>query len=179
VSAVLLFSRCLLGLVFLVSSLSKVRAPVPFVESVRDLRLIPIRQVKAVAVLTIAVEAATVVLLVVPSGTANATGFAMAAVALGAFTAAIVVTVRRGTVAGCRCFGGSAAPFGWHHVVRNGLLLAAAAAGAYASAAGSAPPSLPAGLLAVPAGVVCAALVVRLDDLVDVFSASTTPRGSK
>ena len=169
----LMFCRSLIGLVFLASSMSKLRGPDAFrtfVGSVRDMRVVPARLTVTVAVLVAAVEAATPLLLVpMPHAlarTVGTVGFGLAATALAGFTGGIVALLRKGRAAGCRCFGGSAAPFGRRHVVRNAALFMAAAFGAYAAARGIpiGPPQVT--LMAAPVAAVCAILVVRLDDLV-------------
>jgi methylamine utilization protein MauE len=86
-------------------------------------------------------------------------GFGVAVVLMAGFTFAIVRAVRRGVQAPCRCFGASATPVGTRQVVRNGVVLATAAA----DLAGAA--------VALVAGVVAGALVVTFDELVDLFAA--------
>jgi hypothetical protein len=59
----------------------------------------------------------------------------------------------------------SATALSWLHVVRNLILLGTALAGAVAHG----PAHGPVGVLAVLAGAVTAALLIRADDLVDLF----------
>ncbi|GAB3933752.1 methylamine utilization protein MauE [Kribbella albertanoniae] len=96
-------------------------------------------------------------------------GFLLAVLLLLAFTAAIVVTLRRGIRKPCKCFGAATTPLGRAHVVRNVLLLAAAVAGLVAGATSTASAE-PAGVaIAAVAGLVGGLLVTRFDDLVELF----------
>jgi hypothetical protein len=89
---------------------------------------------------------------------------------LAVFTAGVALAVRRGTGARCACFGAAEQPLGARHLVRNGLLLAAVGVAALGIAVASAQPLGPAGTaMAVSAGAVGALLLIRLDDLVDLF----------
>jgi hypothetical protein len=163
------FCRSVLGLLFVLSAWSKLPLGSRFDEfaaSLAAMRLLGGRSVRPVAALVVAGEVAVpVLLLVLPLP-----GFVLAGVLLAAFLTAIVVVLRRGTAAACRCFGGAKpVRFRWHHVVRNALLLGVAGAGV---AAVVADPSVPweATVVTVPAGLVVAVLVAHTDDLVDLFA---------
>ncbi|MDP9798687.1 hypothetical protein J2S43_007199 [Catenuloplanes nepalensis] len=163
------FTRGLIGLVFLLSAWSKM--PIgdrfgEFAASLAGMRLLPGRFARPAATLVVAAEAVTPVLLL----TIPVLGFALAAALLLGFTVSIVTVLRRGTRATCRCFGGSApARFRWHHVARNVALLVVTATG---TAAVSAQPSVPWQVAAVgsAAGLAVALLVAHLDDLVGLFA---------
>jgi hypothetical protein len=163
------FSRSLIGLVFLLSAASKAPIGTRFADfrtALSDMRLLGPRVVRPVAAVVVLGEAAVPLLLL----TLPPAGFAVAGVLLLGFTAAIVAVLRRGTPAACRCFGGSRpAPFRWHHVVRNAALLVVAGVGA---AAVSSEPSTrwQEAVVATAAGLVVAVLVAHLDDLVDLFT---------
>ncbi|GIJ43784.1 methylamine utilization protein MauE [Virgisporangium aliadipatigenens] len=163
------FSRCLIGLVFLLSAASK--APVgggftQFRDSLSEMRLLAPRAVRPVAALVVLGEAAVPLLL----STLPAAGFAAAAVLLLGFTAAIVTVLRRGTPAACRCFGGGRpARFRRYHVARNAVLLVVSGIGAAAVRADP-PTRWPEAMVAAAAGIVVAVLVTRLDDLVELFT---------
>ncbi|GAA3989973.1 hypothetical protein GCM10022247_05740 [Allokutzneria multivorans] len=95
-------------------------------------------------------------------------GFAGVAALLVVFTGAIVISLRRGDRTPCRCFGASASPLGWPHVVRNAVLLIVAGTGLAGVAAGGAPhPGV--ALVSGVAGAAFGLLLVRFDDLVDLF----------
>jgi hypothetical protein len=180
VSYVEVFCRCLIGVVFLVSAVSKLRGGRQFREfasSLRGMRLLPGRLVAPVAAVVAAAELAVPVLLApLPVPSLVVAGFALAALLLAGFAVAIVVVLRRGVQASCRCFGGSgAAPFGWHHVIRNGVLTVVAALGGYA-ALGTSAVDLQALALTAPLGLVAALVTVRLDDIVDLFSPMSARR---
>ncbi|GGZ43245.1 hypothetical protein GCM10010387_41930 [Streptomyces inusitatus] len=166
--------RILLFGVFAVALVGKARGRAAFQEfaaSITALRLLPAGASRAAAVLVTAVEAAVVVLLV-PSSTVLA-GFALAVLLLLALTAGIVLALRRGRSAPCRCFGASVTPLGPVHVVRNLLLALAGTGGLAAMAAGAPdgwPPHLGGSLIAAVSAAVVLLLVVRLDDLTALFA---------
>jgi hypothetical protein len=164
-SALALAARCLLGVVFLVSALSK-RDFSAFSVSLRRMRVMPAGWVRPVGILVVAAEALTVVLLAIPG---TALGFALAVVLLGTFTAAIVAVLSRGIAEPCPCFGPKAAPLGWEHLGRNAFLLVVAILGGFASSGAASTGAL---VVAAAAGVVVGALITRLDDLVALFRAA-------
>jgi hypothetical protein len=97
-------------------------------------------------------------------------GFVLAAGLLACFTAALVRTLRRGSTASCHCFGPSTTPVGVHHVARNLVMIAVAAAGLIADLSLGTQPYRPAGIAVTGlAVVVCVLVTARLDDLVAVF----------
>lgn len=154
--------QALIALVFLVAVAGKVTDYRAFVDSVRDLGF---RPAAPIAPVVLAGEiAVTGLAVVLPRA-----GFALAAVMLVAFAAAIARALRRGAVRPCRCFGRSATPLARAHVWRNVLLAAVASAGAVAPAG---TPGLGFTLEAAVAGLVAGALVVRLDDLRHLFRAA-------
>jgi len=164
-------AHCLIGAVFLVSSVGKVagRSFNAFVSSVRDMRLLPAPLVTPVATLVVAAEFAVCALLVLPFRTAAVTAFLVAAVLLVAFAIAITLSVRRGTSTACRCFGVSTVPLGPWHVVRNIALTAVAAVGVVTTAAAAGQVE-PAGVtVAVLAGLVSGLVITMLDDIVGLF----------
>lgn len=60
---------------------------------------------------------------------ADRVGLGVAVLLLAAFTVTLVRTVRAGRQVSCNCFGASSTPVSVQHVVRNALLLTAAAVG--------------------------------------------------
>lgn len=172
--------RALLGVVFLVAVVSKVsgrRSFAEFVQSLRDMRVVPAAVVTPAAYLTVACEALATILLAVPLRAAGLAGFSLAAVLLAAFGGAIVISLRHGNSQPCRCFGRSATPLGRLHVWRNVLLVFTALIGAIATTIPQAgPASLASALVAVFAGVILGAIVVALDDIAYLFAKPTTSR---
>ncbi len=171
---VLIGCRCLIGVVFLASAMSKLRsraALVAFAGSVRAMRLLPRRWERPVVTAVVAVELAIPALLALPWGVLP--GFGLALSLLGAFTVAIVLAVRRGVRAPCRCFGASAAPLGITHLVRNTLLCVVVVAGALGALLERPAASHPAGVVvAVASGALAAVLVVAYDDLTYLWHAT-------
>ncbi|WP_084959692.1 MauE/DoxX family redox-associated membrane protein [Thermoactinospora rubra] len=178
---VVLACQGLLAVVFLASSVSKLRsgpALRAFSASLIAMRLAGRSRAGSVALAVAVAEAAVPVLLMVPP--ARKAGFAAAAVLLVALTAAVAVVLARGTAQPCRCFGGSAAPLAGRHLVRNLVLLAGALAGlaGLAGLVAPAPSPPPEGsIVALCAGGLAGVLVTVLDDLIELFvPASTSPR---
>jgi Methylamine utilisation protein MauE len=169
-----------LGVVFAVSTWSKLMARGAFTASLRPLRLVPRHMERSVATAMTAVELTValglcwaVAATVGPAPAGRAVGLAaltLAAVLLVILTAGIALELRGGTQATCACFGASQRPLGRRHLVRNGLLIAGALAGAvaHASAAGSA--GIAGAAVGLAAGAVVALVLIRLEDLIDLFS---------
>lgn len=163
-------SRCLLLVVFAVSLVGKVRfasfrqATIALVPRAR-------RFASLLAGAVIAAELAIVVLLAIPQ-TVRA-GLGAAFLLLTAFTVAIVLALRRGSTAPCRCFGSANSPLGTRHLVRNAILLLVAASG---FAMGDAHGGEPFGLaMAGGVAVIAAVLVVNSDALADLFAGPLGP----
>jgi len=187
VATVIIGARCLVGVVFLVSAVTKLRSSAAFAEFVASLRatgLVPARWARRVAVAMVLTEAAIPALLAAPvlvevPPLLAAAGFALAAGLLGVFTAGLGLAVSRGVRTPCRCFGASAAPLGLPQIVRNALLTVTAAAGLVAVlAAGSAGTGQmhPATVaMAGAVGLVLAVLAISFDDLVDLFRPAVRP----
>ncbi|MFG3555300.1 MauE/DoxX family redox-associated membrane protein [Micromonospora sp. NPDC047557] len=179
-SYLLVFCRCLLALVFLASAASKLRGPTAFrafADSLRMMRLLPERVVVPVAAAVAVTEAVVPVLLVpLPIAAVTTAAFTVAAALLATFTVAVAAVLDRGTPASCRCFGGTAASFGRHHLARNVVLSVFAGIGAYASLGDPAVTTRTV-VLAAPLGAVATLIVIRLDDLAALFAPLTPPRG--
>lgn len=169
--------RCLIGAVFLTSSVGKTAgrgAFDRFVSSLEGMRIVPSRSARSVARWVVAAEAAVCATLVTPLPAAAIAGFVLAAALLAAFTAGIALTLRRGVRTPCRCFGTSASTLGPRHLVRNLALAALAVTGAFVVTADGA--TTPGGaVLAALTGLLLGGLVAVLDDILDLFRTSRTP----
>jgi hypothetical protein len=168
---VVLTCRGVLALVFVISSVSKLRGTAfrAFVSSLRRLPVVPDRWARLVAVVVVATEVAIPLLLAMQA--MALAGFALAASLLTAFAVGIAVSVRKGAPVSCRCFGPSDTPLGARHVVRNTILIAVAVTGSLAMVAGGPPDLHPAlTVIALTAAACVAALIVRFDDLVELFA---------
>jgi hypothetical protein len=156
----------LIGWVFVVSAISKLRHFGEFTSSLPALAPVRPGQVRPLAITVVATEAAVPVLLLFPA--AIFYGFALAGALLAAFTAAIGTALKRGQRAPCQCFGASSTPLGARHLVRNSILLISTLAGALAF---DAQPQQAAGLVvAIAAGLVGAILIVAMDDITFLFA---------
>jgi hypothetical protein len=88
-------------------------------------------------------------------------------------TAGVGVAIRRGAQASCACFGAaSARPLGPAQLARNLSLVAAITAGLIAQGLAPGTGTLAATALGVVAGAVIALMLIRLDDLIDLFAPS-------
>jgi hypothetical protein len=159
--------RSLVALVFLVSAAGKVQGRTSlaaFAASVRAFGLLPSAWAGVAAGGVIACELAVVPLVAVPRTAVF--GSALATALLAAFTTAVALVLRRGRAVACRCFGHASAPVGRRHLVRNGLLMVLAL-GAVHSPGPAHPPGV---LLAVLGGTAGALVLIRLEDLIDLFA---------
>lgn len=166
----------LLSLVFAVSVTGKLRDQRSFADSLRT--LLPERWVGAVATSVTAAEALLAVGLgwVLVGQFGPGSGWpgwlppAAAVAFLAVLTVGVASAIRRGTGTRCACFGSSTRLLSGRHLVRNGVLLGAATVALALSVGSPGPPVEPAaGLVGAAAGVVLAVVVVRLDDLIDLF----------
>jgi len=147
--------------------------------------LVPARLLPATAAVLAAGEtaaAAGVIAAAVLTALAGPGAVTVAAVSLGGaalltaiLAAGVAVIVHRGTKARCACFGASAGgqaarPLGKAHLARNLGLLIVMAAGLAAGAVANGRPAPASVIMAALAGAVAAVLLVRLDDLVAVFT---------
>jgi hypothetical protein len=151
-----------------VSAVSKVRSRSAFTAFASSLPSfgVPVRLARPLAAGVAAAETSTAAALAVSpcAGSRCAVVALLAATALFAvFTSAVLVALRRRVRATCNCFGSGGTSIGPAHVVRNILLITAAA-----TAAATVTPAAghPVGLAAAAvAGAVLAGLVSRWDDL--------------
>lgn len=131
---------------------------------------------RPVAAGVVVAEVAVVGLLAWPvTAVTGPAGFGLALVLSAGFSTGIAAALRRGERAPCRCFGDASAPLGPGHLVRNGVLATVALAGlvlGWLPAPAAVPPA-GAGLAGL-VGLVLAALVVRMDDLVALFVPMST-----
>jgi len=160
-------ARVLIGVVFAVAFVGKVRnrkAFDEFVRSTRAMGVLPSALVRPVSVVVVAAELLVVLALAVPTREAGALGFGLAAALLAAFTVGIAVSLTRGKRASCRCFGGKGTPLRAHHVGRDLALVAVALVGLLGTLA-SAPVDPGVAVVTAAAGALLAGLVVMLDDI--------------
>jgi hypothetical protein len=139
-------ARLLVATVFAVALAGKVgsgRAYRAFVDSLLQMRVVPVRAARPAAAASVAAEVAV-------------------------FAVAIAISLRGGNRAPCRCFGASATPLGRRHIVRNTVLVVIALAG-LASAAGGSAVAVPGAVVAGGAGLVSGILVTAYDDIAALF----------
>jgi Methylamine utilisation protein MauE len=170
VAYVALACRCAVGVVFVVSTSSKLRSRPAFRTFVLWLAALPVPLVRdrprTAAGVMVAAETVIVVLVALPWTVRP--GLALGAVVLGMFAVGTWLVVARGTDAPCQCFGVSASTLGRRHVVRDALLGAVAVVGTVA--AGSGGMHLAGAALSLGAGLIAAMFMVFLDDLAVLFT---------
>lgn len=160
--------RALLGIVFVVAVIAKLRGAAAFAEfvgSVRRMDVLPPGLVRPAAIAVVATEAAIVLVLTVPTPEAGLLAFGVAAALLAVLTTGVAMALAGGNREPCRCFGRSGTPLGKHHLGRNLALLVVAAVGLSGSLSGAPVDGGVAGAVVV-GGAVIGGLVVMLDDLV-------------
>jgi len=177
--------------VFGVSAAAKLRgqrAYRAFVAGLRESGLVPGAALPAVAAALAGSEAAIAAALAATAAVACVapghgvipyaeTALALAAALTTVLAAGVGVAARRGAVARCACFGARPGrPLGRPHLVRNLILLAAIGTGlaAVPLAAGHGQPAATA--LAAAAGSLAALLIIRWEDLADLFTPTRAAR---
>ncbi|HWO58957.1 MAG TPA: MauE/DoxX family redox-associated membrane protein [Umezawaea sp.] len=161
--------RALLGIVFVVAAVGKLRgssAFTGFVGSIRRMRILPPALALPIAVAVVVAESVAALALIVPVRDSGTLAFGLAALLLLTLTAGIARALSSGNDEPCRCFGRSETPLGARHVARN-LALFAVAVGGLLCSLGNAPTDPGVSVVAAVAGMVTGSLVVMFDDLVD------------
>ncbi|MCX2952718.1 TlpA family protein disulfide reductase [Lentzea sp. NEAU-D7] len=150
-----LFARVLLAVVFLVAFAGKVRSRRGFAEFRDSIAALVPLPARPLAVAVLAGEALAVVLLAVPG---TRLGYGVAVTLLVTFCGAVVLAITGRKSVRCKCFGAGGDVLGLKHLVRNGLLIAVAALGAFVPA----PVSWEEPLTLLTIAVVLLAVVVAL-----------------
>lgn len=159
--------RWLTGLVFLVAAASKAR---DFAGFRRSLAAMAPRLANRSGVAAGAVATAELLVAALVAVSASAAWGLVAALVLDlVFITAITAALRRGVHEPCRCFGATTRGLGTADVVRDVALAVVAALGLIAGLSGSAARQPAGWLVAAAVGAVGALLVIRLDDIVDLF----------
>jgi hypothetical protein len=155
--------RCMLGTVFAVSVVSKVRSRAAWQSLRAWLADMPFRPLglKGMPRALVTAEAAVVAL----AAAVPLAGLIAGAVLALALAAGLSVVVRRGSREPCHCFGASSEPLSSQHVIRNGLLLALAAAGVVCAVIAGHAPGPAESMLAVIAGLAAALLIIFFGDI--------------
>jgi hypothetical protein len=158
--------RVLIGTVFTVSVVTKVRGRAAWRSFSSWLAGLPLRALRptwAPAALTGA-EAAVVVLVAIPATAPS--GLAAAAVLSLGLTLGLAAAVHRGARQPCHCFGLSAEPLSGQHVIRNALLLTLAVTGSVSAIiTGPAAAGPVEGGLATIGGLAAALLIIFSGDV--------------
>ncbi|TDD21524.1 MauE/DoxX family redox-associated membrane protein [Nonomuraea diastatica] len=156
--------QVLLGVVFAVSAFTKLRSGAAVRSFAASLTMVPESLRLPAAGAVAAGEAVTAVLMLIPQA-----GLALSAILLAGFTLVIMVSIRKGVRAPCRCFGFSATPLGRVHLVRNALLLLVVVLGGTGLIFSGGPPDAAGLAVAVPAGLAGAIVLIAFDDIAGLF----------
>jgi Methylamine utilisation protein MauE len=169
---VLLACRAVIGAVFLVSAVSKVRRRQAFTEFTGSVRaLVPAARGAAPLLAAGTVAAEVAIAAATLWGRSQRFGLAGAALLLLAFSAALAVAIGRGVSTPCRCFGSSSQPPSRSQLVRNAFLLIACAVGVLGSSDALVHPAGAA--VAFGAAAVLVLLAIGADDLAVLFDTHT------
>jgi hypothetical protein len=161
------------------AKLSSRAAYLAYQSGLGDTSLVSSRRLPALAAALAfgeAVVAAALVAAVIATTTPvgqlmSLTSLAAAAVLTGILTVGVAITIRGGTGARCACFGASSVrPLSAAHVCRDASLLLLVTVGLIAAASQHDRPTLAGLAVAGPAAVVAGLLLIRLDDLIDLFA---------
>lgn len=127
----------------------------------------------AEGVIAVALLAAVMLTAVSAAGAVPLGEVALSAAAalIAVLAAGIAAVIRRGTRARCACFGaGSGRPLGWAHLIRNLGLLAVVGAGLAGVPLEHGRPALAGAVLAAGAGVLSALVLIRFEQLAELFA---------
>ncbi|GHJ44271.1 hypothetical protein Cs7R123_16130 [Catellatospora sp. TT07R-123] len=161
-------SRVAIGLVFAVAAVAKARDLGAFARSLEPFLTVAKPLYRPLAVAVVGAELAAAVLVAIPATVFWGFGLALALNAV--FAVAIVRVLRRGVAATCNCFGAADSRLSRRHLVRD-LVLAVPALLGLAAAAAVAHPATPLHWLAgAPLGAVAALVVIRFEDVADLFA---------
>ena len=115
---ILAFCRIAVGLLFLISSGSKLLSVSQFQQAIAHFRLLPAFMVPIVSLMVIVGEVAVVLLLVI-GGQLLLIGFLLAIILLLIFCAALISILARSIQTSCNCFGTSEKPITRADIYRN------------------------------------------------------------
>lgn len=164
--------RCLIGIVFAASFLGKVAGTRAFREFSASLMSMGVLNGEVARMAAFAVVAAELLIsasMTSPNPSVALAGFALGILLMVVFSGAIVLVIRRGTKAICRCFATSTAPLSTRHVIRNGALAILMLVGFIISLRGAGATSRTSIGVSVVVGLLCGGVVTILDSIIDLF----------
>jgi hypothetical protein len=115
--------QLLLGTVFLVAAITKLRRPSQFVVAVRNYQLIPRALSRPIAFMVVVIELLVAISML--SGWVLDVSVPAATLLLLSFAAAVAINLRRGRVVPCGCFGSVSEGISSRSLGRIGLLFVA------------------------------------------------------
>jgi hypothetical protein len=165
---VLLACRVVIGAVFVVSALSKVRRRSAFTEFAGSVgALVPAVRGAAPVLAAAGVAAELAIAAATLWGRSQRWGLTGAALLLLLFSVVLARAIRRGVTTPCRCLGASPQPPGAPQLIRNAVLFAGCAVGVLGSSAAVVRPAGAA--VAVGSAAVFVLLAAGADDLAVLF----------
>lgn len=127
---ILVFCQIVIGCMFALSAVGKIRDMKAFEKSIQGFQLVPKAVVKPAAILFVVSEIIVVVLLIV-GGAVLLWGFVLASLLLALFSGALFSVLQRKLDVSCGCFGASEQPVSYYDIVRNGGFMVCALGGAW------------------------------------------------
>jgi hypothetical protein len=152
-----------IGIVFAVSAISKLRSPAAYRAYAQWLRSLPVPLASRRLTATVLVGAEV---LIVPLVAVPATAFAglqVSTLLIVVLTAGLVLAVRHGVTTPCHCFGASPTPVSHRQAARNIVLLVVAVLGLLGGHAGNYQPA--AAILSVGVAAAIAMFIIFSDDI--------------
>jgi putative oxidoreductase len=118
----IVFSRVILGVVFIIASIEKISSPGAFAASIQAYQILPVAVINAVALVTAWMELLCGIFLL--SGVLVRASALLISVMLIVFITAMLTAMARGLTIDCGCFGkGHETPLGWLRIIEDvGLL---------------------------------------------------------
>jgi uncharacterized membrane protein YphA (DoxX/SURF4 family) len=164
---VLMFCRLAIAATFGWSALGKLRDMQAFRAAITAFRVLPARWSAPLAWAFVGGEVVVLLLLLSGLPALWRLGFALAALLLTLFSAALLSVIRRNMAINCNCFGRSEQQISWYDLVRNGLLLLCCAFGGCLPAAAQQRVAVGAAILLGVMSLVFVVLVTHLEDIVE------------
>jgi uncharacterized membrane protein YphA (DoxX/SURF4 family) len=137
----LAFCRVVIGLVFLFSSVGKLRNIPQFQQTIINFHLLPANMSRLAALLFVTAEC-IVVLLMVPGGEFRLPGFLLALLLLLLFSGALISVLVRQIHTSCNCFGNSEKSVTQADIWRNAVFILCAMEGSFLTLGRSGPEQL-------------------------------------
>lgn len=163
------FCKLVLGFLFLVSAVSKLRDPDRFKETIIRFQIVTRARAVSAAVLVIGWEVVIAAFLLV-GGAYLVVGFALATLLLLTLSLVLLSVIKRNISASCNCFGPGSEQVSYRSLGRNGFLGLLALVGFYLSLFQGSAASLSVLITTLPVALVITILVTQYSAILELFS---------